>query len=255
MNYQSASRNHRTKGFKANQTFKFAMVSAICFWLLYQCKNSHHNTKHNRIKIHMKLGEEHSAMILGRKGNAAWHSSESDSNSKDIDSMGAKSDEEETYLKKKEYNRENITSDEEKKDQKDTETKDEKPESNDENNPGIELSLHKDLNHGDQRLRVNEETDLNEPRKVDEGRTSTSILQKDEAYKESIEDKDRMEETGNGEAEDGVHTFNDENGVPGDVDHIIETMPSELSAEKENDLLQENRNRTIDSMPREEERK
>ncbi|KAF7142300.1 hypothetical protein RHSIM_Rhsim05G0041100 [Rhododendron simsii] len=250
MNYQSASRNHRTKGFQGKQALKSAMFLALCIWLLYQCKNSRDTTKDKRIKVHIKLGEEHSAMILGRQGNEARYSSGSDSNSKDVDSMGEKSDEEETYIKEKEHNRESIESDEEKQDRKDNERKNENPESNEENNPGIVLRLNKDLNNGDQRLRVNEERDLNEQQNVEEGRSWTLILQKDEAYKENIEDKDRIEETGNGEIEDGFHRFQDENGVPEDVDHIIESMPSESSADKKSYLLQESRNRSIDSMPR-----
>ncbi|KAI8553766.1 hypothetical protein RHMOL_Rhmol05G0041700 [Rhododendron molle] len=186
MNYQSASRNHRTEGFKAEQALKSAMFLALCIWLLYQCKNSHDTTKDKRIKVHIKLGEEHSTTILGRQGNEA-----------------------------------RITSDEEKQDRKDTESKNEKPESNEENNPGIALRLNKDLNHGDQRLRVNEERDLNKQQNVEEGRSWTLILQKDEAYKENIEDKDGIEETGNGEIEDGFYRFQDETGVPEDVDHII----------------------------------
>ncbi|KAI8553751.1 hypothetical protein RHMOL_Rhmol05G0040500 [Rhododendron molle] len=186
---------------------------------------------------------------------AIRYSSGSDSNSKDVDSMGEKSDEEETYIKEKEHIRESITSDEEKRDRKDTESKNEKPESNEENNPGIALRLNKDLNHGDQRLRVNEERDLNEPQNVEEGRSWTLILHKDEAYKENIEDKDRIEETGNGELEDGFHRFLDENEVPEDVDHIIESMPSESSADKKSYLLQESRNRPLTACPEEEEGK
>lgn len=67
MNTQSNGRSQRPKGFKVKLAFQIVSLLAVCFWLLYQAKQSH--DKDYRGSIQNKVSEELGSGILGRKAN------------------------------------------------------------------------------------------------------------------------------------------------------------------------------------------
>ncbi|KAM1478997.1 hypothetical protein ACFX2I_026351 [Malus domestica] len=71
MNNQSTGRNQRpAKGLKVKQAIQIALILAVCFWLLYQMKQSHGKDYSESSKD--KASEERGSDILGRKGSAGW---------------------------------------------------------------------------------------------------------------------------------------------------------------------------------------
>uniref|UniRef100_A0A5B6Z5Q8 Putative myb-like protein X n=1 Tax=Davidia involucrata TaxID=16924 RepID=A0A5B6Z5Q8_DAVIN len=314
MTFQSTSRNQRPKGFNVKQAIQLALLFALCTWLLYQMKHSHYNRTDNDARLQTKLGEEHGAITLGRKGNAGWSSSGSESDSEDRDKGerekredgGAGDDkldrnieekaEEVSFDKDNDYGRENAASRVKKEEEKEQEGQYEESQSNEDSNPNTEVegvesaSLIKDTykkensNKGHESAKrsmpdhdeeggdeKDPETQIKEPQNAEKNHTSTSIQYKDQAVKESDENKGpkKIEEKiavqlggkvnatlpSQSDMEDGVHVFHDENGVSLDGNDIIESMPKESSGDQKNILHQEtisnsnNQTRIIESMP------
>lgn len=213
MNYQSASRNPRPKGFKVKRALQFTLLLVLCIWLLYQIKHSHDNTEDNGRNIQRKLGEEHGASILGRKGNLGLSSGESDSNFEDggarYDGFDKKTDnsEEESYPKE-------VASNGGKQDQKEQERKNDEFQIND-----------------------NKKSDKKEVfRKENEAIKGSSIVEKKISVNSSGIDNATV--SGHRKMEDGGHSFHDENGVPQDVDNDLESMLNEKSDDKKEFLHQ-----------------
>lgn len=67
MNTPSNGRSQRPKGFKVKLAFQIVSLMAVCFWLLYQAKQSH--DKDYRESVQNKASEELGSGILGRKAN------------------------------------------------------------------------------------------------------------------------------------------------------------------------------------------
>lgn len=67
MNTPSNGRSQRPKGFKVKLAFQIVSLLAVCFWLLYQAKQSH--DKDYRESVQNKASEELGSGILGRKAN------------------------------------------------------------------------------------------------------------------------------------------------------------------------------------------
>ncbi|KAM1155524.1 hypothetical protein ACFX13_026996 [Malus domestica] len=71
MNNQSTGRNQRpAKGLKVKQAIQIALILAVCFWLLYEMKQSHDKDHSESSKD--KASEERGSDILGPKGSAGW---------------------------------------------------------------------------------------------------------------------------------------------------------------------------------------
>ncbi|KAL7239959.1 hypothetical protein ACSBR2_005760 [Camellia fascicularis] len=213
MNYQSASRNPRPKGFKVKRALQFTLLLVLCIWLLYQIKHSHDNTEDNGRNIQRKLSEEHGASILGRKGNLGLSSGESDSNFEDggarYDGFDKKTDnsEEESYPKE-------VARNGGKQDQKEPERKNDEFQIND-----------------------NKKSDKEEvSRKENEAIKGSSIVEKKILVNSSGIDNATV--SGHSKMEDGGHRFHDENGVPKDVDNDLESMLNEKSDDKREFLRQ-----------------
>ncbi|CAL5400229.1 unnamed protein product [Camellia sinensis] len=213
MNYQSASRNPRPKGFKVKRALQFTLLLVFCIWLLYQIKHSHDNTEDNGRNIQRKLSEEHGASILGRKGNLGLSSGESDSNFEDggarYDGFDKKTDnsEEESYPKE-------VASNGGEQDQKEPERK----------NDNFQIY--------DNKKSDNEEVS----RKENEAIKGSSIVEKMVSVNSSGIDNATI--SGHSKMEDGGHTFHDENGVPQDVNNNLESMSYEKSDDKKEFLRQ-----------------
>lgn len=213
MNYQSASRNPRPKGFKVKRALQFTLLLVLCIWLLYQIKHSHDNTEDNGRNIQRKLGEEHGASILGRKGNLGLSSGESDFNFEDggarYDGFDKKTDnsEEESYPKE-------VASNGAKQDQKEQEGKNDEFQINDSKKSDKEEVF----------------------RKENEAIKGSSIVEKKISVNSSGIDNATV--SGHRKMEDGGHSFHDENGVPQDVDNDLESMLNEKSDDKKEFLRQ-----------------
>ncbi|KAK9947825.1 hypothetical protein M0R45_003428 [Rubus argutus] len=67
MNTPSNGRSQRPKGFKVKLAFQIVSLLAVCFWLLYQAKQSH--GKDYRESVQNKASKELGSGILGRKAN------------------------------------------------------------------------------------------------------------------------------------------------------------------------------------------
>lgn len=82
-NHQSTGRNQKPRGLRVKQALQFTLILAICIWLLYQIKPSHHNeTKNHGLSKWSRLSKEGKTLILGRKGSTTGCSDRSDSGSK-----------------------------------------------------------------------------------------------------------------------------------------------------------------------------
>ncbi|KAL2500907.1 uncharacterized protein Fot_34755 [Forsythia ovata] len=79
MNFRVTGQNQRPRGFKVKHGVRYTLILAICIWLLYQINCSHNGSEHYARSVQGKLGEEHSAVILGCKINVGWLTSKDDS--------------------------------------------------------------------------------------------------------------------------------------------------------------------------------
>ncbi|KAM1155525.1 hypothetical protein ACFX13_026997 [Malus domestica] len=105
MNNQSTGRNQRpAKGLKVKQAIQSALILAVCFWLLYQMKQSHGKDYSESSKD--KASEERGSDILGRKGSAGWSKGGAVSASEDPKHVG------EVSVKKEDGNVEEKTEEE-----------------------------------------------------------------------------------------------------------------------------------------------
>ncbi|KAA8523160.1 hypothetical protein F0562_009583 [Nyssa sinensis] len=229
MHYHSTSRNQRPKGFNAKQGFLFALLLAVCIWLLYQLNHSHDKRKAYGASIRSKLSEEQGAMILGRRGNAGWPSTGGESDSLDRDLVGEgelkehgsagdddldrnieEKTEEVSYYKDNGYGHGNVASHGEKKDEKDLEQQFEESQSNEDNNSDTQvrevelMSLVKDRykeedshesakgsmpDHDEQGDGKSTERQVKDPQNAEKNHSSSLIRDKDQAVKENEKTK------------------------------------------------------------------
>ncbi|KAL2479857.1 Uncharacterized protein Adt_32823 [Abeliophyllum distichum] len=84
MNSRVTGQNQRPRGFKVKHGVQYALILAICIWFLYQINCSHNGVEHYARSLERKLGEEHGAVILGCKVNVGWLTSKGDSESTNV---------------------------------------------------------------------------------------------------------------------------------------------------------------------------
>ncbi|XP_022893348.1 uncharacterized protein LOC111407884 [Olea europaea var. sylvestris] len=72
MNYRLGGQNQRPRGLKVKRGSQYALILAIFIWFLYWINCSHDETEHYARSSQRKLGEEHDAVILGCKVNVGW---------------------------------------------------------------------------------------------------------------------------------------------------------------------------------------
>lgn len=189
-NYQSTSRNQKPKGLKVKQALQFTLLLAICIWLLYQLKPSRNEKKNHGENSQNKLSEESRTVILGRKGNAAWSSDRSDS-----ESEGA------NFLREIEKKAGGDTGNEKKDDVK-VEYFQEK----------TDIAAHAETEMHDNNLVLDKYEAVRENHKdeVSTEKGSTTAVHHKGVINVTI--------SGHSEMEDGAHSFHDENGIPQDLE-------------------------------------
>ncbi|KAF8407092.1 hypothetical protein HHK36_006217 [Tetracentron sinense] len=174
MSYQSNGRNQRPKGFKVKWALQFALLLAVCIWLLYQIRHSHDKRKDYGGSVQNKLHDKDGILILGRKGNAGFNN-EVEGDSKDgyrigegekkedggggddeLDGSTEEKAEEESFHKDHEKSQGNVANYEEKEDEKEPEIQHKESQSNEENNTHTrvregdeEVGLDKDVSKED----------------------------------------------------------------------------------------------------------
>lgn len=185
-NYQSTSRNQRPKGLKVKQALQFTLLLAICIWLLYQIKPSRNEKKNHVENSQNKLSEESRTVILGRKGNAAWSTDRSDSESEGANFVGE-------IEKKDDGDTEN-----EKKDDVKVEYFQEK----------TDIAAHDETEMHDNNLVLDkyEAVKENHEDEVSTEKGSTTAVHHKGVVNVTME------------MEDGAHSFHDENGIPQDLE-------------------------------------
>ncbi|KAK9275922.1 hypothetical protein L1049_023196 [Liquidambar formosana] len=216
MKYQYIGRNQRPKGFTVKRALQFALLLAICIWLLYQIKHSRDKKEDYGGRTQSKLGEEDGFVILGRKGNAGWSINGGESGTGDVNYVAGESEkkedggggddeldrsaeekaEDESFHKDNEFHRGNVTTPVEKEDEKNNEGNNSDVEVRGEGLVVLEKETSKEearVSHDKQGDEKDPERQVKETQHGMEDNTDTPVQDKDEtvgSYKEIDEDKE-----------------------------------------------------------------
>lgn len=227
MNYRLPGQNQRPRGLKVKRGFQYALLLAICIWLLYRINCSHDETDHYAQNFQRKLGEEHVAVILGCKVNFGWLTGRGDPES--AKNFMTKSENNEASAKAHEL----------------TKTPREKAKNKifyierkgnsliDERDDSKNFERRKEISSYKGHHKSSLKSALANSGKVSEtnvkktengwGISGTEMKEKDE-HEFALEVEGKNVTSDQHETENGVHGFDDENGVPQDFNDDTESQ-------------------------------